>query len=269
MRNTARVAWIIVTATLGSTSIATSQPPDDLRFAVNDRGGITVPVTINGTGPFPFLLDTGSSASAVSKSLAARLAIPLVAKAPLTTAAGSEMLPVGRIERIRVGAAAADGGLATVIRDAMLAPEKVVGIIGQDVLGPLNYTLDYRVHRLSWRADVSSRARHLTLIPSEGRFLVALPQDRADGRVMRFVPDTGSATLVVFSRDGVPPLDVQSFALTRLSSVTGERDVHTGIARQLQIGQVVWRDEPVVVVDRPGRTHQRVTACCRCITSPA
>jgi hypothetical protein len=252
MRHTAWVTWVIVMATLVSTARATSQSSDDLRFAVNDSGGITVPVMINGTGPFPFLLDTGSSASAIRASLASRLGIPLVAKAPLTTAAGSEMLPVGRLERVMMGAAAADGVLATVIRDPMLASENVTGIIGQDVLGSLTYTLDYRRHRLNWSIDASSRARRLILIPSDGRFLVALPQDGADGRVLRFVPDTGSASLVVFARDGVAPLDVRSPVPARLAGVTGERDVQSGVARELQIGQVVWRNEPVVVVDRPG-----------------
>jgi hypothetical protein len=239
-------------ATLVSISSATSSSSDDLRFAVNDSGGITVPVLINGTGPFPFLLDTGSSASAISASLAAQLAIPLVAKAPLTTAVGPEMMPVGRIERIMMGATAADGVLATVIRDPMLATENVTGIIGQDFLGSRTYTLDYRRHRLSWSIDASSRAQRLILIPSDGRFLVALPQSAADGRVLRFVPDSGSASLVVFSRDGVPPLEVQWLAGARLATVTGERDVQSGIARELHIGQIVWRHQPVLVVERPG-----------------
>jgi hypothetical protein len=151
-----------------------------------------------------------------------------------------------------IGTAAAEIVLATVIGDGMLAPEHVTGIIGQDVLGSLNYTLDYKRNRLNWGTDVSSRARRLTLVPSEGRFLVALPQDSSHGRVLHFVPDTGSASLVVFSREGVSPLDVQSLAGARLASVTGERDVRSGIARELQIGQIVWRHEPVVVVDRPG-----------------
>ncbi|HEV7499986.1 MAG TPA: aspartyl protease family protein, partial [Vicinamibacteria bacterium] len=39
---------------------------------VRDRF-VIVPVTVNGSGPYPFLLDTGSSTSIVAPALAARL----------------------------------------------------------------------------------------------------------------------------------------------------------------------------------------------------
>jgi hypothetical protein len=252
MRKTASAMAITATATLVSISGATPLASDAVHFDLDDSGGITVAVNINGRGPFPFLLDTGSTASAITASLAARLGIPLVAKAPLTTAAGSEMLPVGRVERLAIGAVAANGVLVTVVADRVLALERVSGIIGQDILGPLTYTLDYREHRLSWSIAASAQAKRLILTPSQGRFLVALPQDGAQGGVLHFVPDTGSASLVVFSRGSVSPLDIQLLDHARLASVTGERGVQSGIARELQIGPVVWRHEPVVVLDRPG-----------------
>src|SRR6185369_1812348 len=41
---------------------------------LNDR--MTVPVTVNGRGPFPFVIDTGSNRTVVSDALAYQLGLP-------------------------------------------------------------------------------------------------------------------------------------------------------------------------------------------------
>ena len=50
-----------------------SADPSEIAVHIDETGAVVVPVTINGRGPFPFLLDTGSSHSVVSGSLAEQL----------------------------------------------------------------------------------------------------------------------------------------------------------------------------------------------------
>jgi len=57
-------------------------------FKLAAQGGILVPVTLNGTGPFQMLLDTGASHSSISKELAGALDAPPVARATVSTPAG-------------------------------------------------------------------------------------------------------------------------------------------------------------------------------------
>ena len=49
---------------------------------------MTVPVTLNGAGPFPFVIDTGSNRTVISEVLAARLGLPAGGDLKVRTATG-------------------------------------------------------------------------------------------------------------------------------------------------------------------------------------
>ena len=103
----------------------------------------TIPVFVNGSGPFRFLLDTGATHSLLSKAIAKKLAIQGGIKQYLTTANGSvpvtvhslDILEMGgiRIERLQI--AVADFGL--------LARLQVDGILGSDLLKSSSLFIDY------------------------------------------------------------------------------------------------------------------------------
>ena len=135
---------------------------------------------VNGAGPFRFLVDTGSSHTAVGDALARRLGLQAVAKAEIVSAAGHSMRPVVRLGRTAVGAAARRDLLASVLPSAELGRlgGDVDGVLGQDFLGDFDYTLDYLHGRLTWTADgeTSEPAARLALSPEGGRFLATLPQ---------------------------------------------------------------------------------------------
>ena len=66
-------AAAVLTATLASTSAAAPPPPDpDLEVLEIDReryDRMTVPVTIQGQGPYDFLIDTAAQATVLSRAL--------------------------------------------------------------------------------------------------------------------------------------------------------------------------------------------------------
>ena len=75
------------------------------------------------------------------------------------------------------------------------------GVLGAGLLANLNYTIDYKRKQLSWdaaEARPGNDAGKLVLRESQGRLLVELPQSR--DVIVRFVPDSGAAGLVVFDR---------------------------------------------------------------------
>jgi len=138
-------------AASGSTRAAAAVVP----FTSMPEGQIIVPLYIDGAGPLRFLVDTGSSRSAIGEAEAARLALPLVAQTELVTATGSEMRPVARLTNLTVGRARAQALLAPTLSDASvrrLGPG-VVGVLGQDFLSRFNYTIDYRHNRLVWHDE--------------------------------------------------------------------------------------------------------------------
>ena len=237
---------------------ASARASDVVPFSLDSDGGIVVSVGVTGsrgTGQFQFLLDTGSNGSVVSDEVIAHVSAPVVAKASMTTAAGSEMLPIASIARLSLGSQHRDGFMATVLPKARLGKLRVKGVLGQDFLASLNYTIDYKRTQLSWDTTQphGDDAGKLILRESQGRLLVELPQGR--DVIARFVPDSGAAGLVVFDRHvaGSPAVPLRpALGLISLTTLTGQRDVRTAIISRLQVGAAQLFDAPAVVVDRPG-----------------
>jgi hypothetical protein len=225
-------------------------------FKLDQDGAVVVPVSVGGAGPFPFLIDTGSSHTAIADALMTRLGLPAVAKAAVVSASGQSMQPVVRLESTAVGGAVRDGLLASVLPSSTFAAlgADVQGVLGQDFLATFDYTLDYTRRELTWKAEAGSGtpAARLSLTPDAGRFLVALPQGAGRG-VVRLVPDSGSAALVIFDR----ARKVSKGALrlfpaegrARMNSVSGDRVVDRAVVRDLRVGDLVLHNEPAVVVD--------------------
>jgi len=240
-------------------SLAVTPDAPAVRFDVDEDGGVAVAAMVNGAGPFRFLVDTGSSHTAVGDALVSRLGLQAVAKAEIMSAAGHSTRPVVRLGRTAVGAAARKDLLASVLPSAELGRlgGEVDGVLGQDFLGDFDYTLDYLHGRLTWTADgeTSEPAARLALSPEGGRFVATLPQ--GTGReVVRLVPDTGSATLVIFGRgtgSGGGALKLlPAGEQARLRGVVGERTVERAFVQALRVGGLVMNHEPAVLVERPG-----------------
>src|ERR1017187_6251615 len=58
---------------------------DLVKFQLRDRYLIVVQATVNGAGPFSFLLDTGSTHTVIDPGLARQLQAPVIGEAALTT----------------------------------------------------------------------------------------------------------------------------------------------------------------------------------------
>ena len=245
------IAALLTVVMLPSVPFAASNS-DQVELTIDKIGGITIPVTVNGHGPFVFMLDTGSTRSAVSSELAARVELPLVAKAVIVTSTGSQVQPVVRLDSISIGTAGRTSLLASVIPGLQLrAPGAgVEGIIGQDFLSAFNYTIDYRKKRMSWAAAVASddHDRRLPLVKHEGRFLVELQQG---DRTLQFVPDSGATNFVIFERNGVAPVALAQISeRAELVTLTGTQDMRVMMLRRLLVGSTTFENQVALVVPR-------------------
>ena len=235
-----------------SSSIATADS-SWVPLSIDASGAIVVPVHVNGRGPFRFLLDTGSSHSVMSRSLADGLNLEFIARTPVTTTTGREMRPVVKLDQTAIGTVRFDGLLASVADSAQLAAltQNIEGIIGQDFLFGFNYTLDYRHHRLSWTDDdARDGGTRLPLVVEQGRYLVRLRSHGTRAPVL-LVPDSGSNGFVLYARDGRTPLPLEPAAVVlSVHSLSGGRDARAMILRELKLGDVTVRDQPVALVSR-------------------
>jgi hypothetical protein len=124
------------------------------------------------------------------------------------------------------------------------------GVLGQDFLAHFNYTLDFRRSRLVWADEAGHPAAvRLPLLPSEGRFLVPLPQDDSCRCQIRLVPDSGTDSIVLFEGAATRdlPIEAQPGALN-LGSLTGGSAARAVTLKRLHVGRVTLRDQPAGVV---------------------
>jgi hypothetical protein len=230
-----------------------SADPSEIAVHIDETGGVVVPVTINGRGPFPFLLDTGSSHSVVSRSLAEQLSLQFVAKTSVLTSTGREWRPVVTLDQTTIGDTRSEGLLASVTPSAQLHAivRGVEGIIGQDFLFGLNYTLDYRAKRLMWsdgRSDAGGT--RVPLVVHAGRYLVQVTSARHEQPVL-LVPDSGASGFVAYERNGRTKLALQPAAgITSVHSLSGGQMVRTMMLGELRLGDLTLKEQPVAVVTR-------------------
>lgn len=246
-------AFIVAVAVLSATSAAAAEA--SVPISVDAGGMVTVGVVINGSAPLRFVLDTGTVRTVVSDKVVDRLGLAAVAKTLTVTAAGEEWRRVVRLDWIAVGDTRSTNALlASVTPSAtlrQLAPD-IEGIIGQDFLFGLNYTLDYASKRLRWSAPSSRHGAtaRLSLVAREGRYLVELPPGR-DGRSALLVPDSGANTLVLFEREGrtVVPAEPASLTLA-VQTLSGTKAVRSSVVRDLRLGGLTLRNQLAAVIPR-------------------
>jgi len=247
---------IVPAPTPDASAAAESRPAARTAFASSRPGEIVVPVTVGAHGPFRFLLDTGSTHTAVTERLAIAVDAVPVARAEMRAAAGSVGCLVVALPTVVVDVVSADGLTATVLpptaADA-LGPG-VDGVLGQDFLSRFAFTIDYRRSRIVWHdADYVAPGTRLALVPAQDRWLVELLQPgTAPGiapALRRFVPDSGADTLVLFgeSRAGCLIREWRP-GTSALGSLTGARAVRTATVDGLRVGEATLDGQVAAIV---------------------
>ena len=227
--------------------------PPLVHFDLLEDGAIVVPVTVEGQGPFRFLLDTGASRSVVTESLARRVGAASGAAIMMLTPGGQRVLqPAARLGTLRIGPVRVVDLLVTRVEDDLLkAAKDVEGIVGQDILAQAAYTIDYRRRSVVWHLDGTIPAgTRLRLDMAGGRALVSLPQRSDHEAALRMIPDTGADGLVLFARAGrrlpsVTPLDI---ALLR--TVSGHQLVRRALLDRFYAGEIEFGNVTASIVER-------------------
>jgi len=245
---------------LAWTAGADRTSPAHVTLSSTQHGEVVIPVFIDGRGPYRFILDTGSSHTAIDRTLATELGTVPVAKAPIATSVGSMLTPVVSLAAVTVGSARVGSLLATALPPdaAGWLGDGVSGVLGQDFLSQFDYTVDYRARRLSWNdADQKETGVRLALESSHGRCLVRLPQDDRCQCPVRLVPDSGASDVVLFTGTEADQLPIDSpGASMRVSTLAGAGTGRRVTVRKLLVGSATLRDVPAARVVLPEGTTE-------------
>jgi predicted aspartyl protease len=181
-------------------------PPANIA-AVNDiYHRMTAPVRINGEGPFPFVVDTGSNQTVISAELAGRLGLALGDPAALNGVAGVQMAPTARA-LLEVGPRRRRDATLSILAQADIGGS---GLLGLEDLDGQEVTLDFGAKAL--RIETGGRAVN-------GLGSVALKARRRDGQLILVDASLAGTRLTAFLDSGaqntIGNMALRAMAFTR------------------------------------------------------
>lgn len=237
---------------------ASAAPAETLATATDAANRMTVPIMVNGQGPFRFIIDTGADRTVISKELAERLALPTAGKARLVSMSGVDSVHLVKIDRVKVSA---KRELRSI--EAPALSEKHIGadgLLGIDALKGQRVMLDFAAETMTVEPGNTKAVRDAPSAPdvivvrARSRLgqLVLVDAD-ANGEEVWVVVDTGGQNSVAntaFRRlmiKGTPP---GGFRQVDLISVVGNRiPAEYTIVGKMRIGGVRLGNAAVAFAD--------------------
>lgn len=197
----------IVTVNLAgpSSPIATQQPQDAgalLETAFDQARRMTVPVFLDGHGPFQFVVDTGANRSVVSSEVAQKLGLESAGTAPVHGIAGVEPANLYKVKRMRVGETFSSSLEVPGLPNAKLGAD---GILGVDVLHNRRVMLDFTANRFeiaaSEKGGVIGRG-HDTRLGESGPQIVTIPARYRFGQLVIVGAEVAEVPVTAFLDSG-------------------------------------------------------------------
>ncbi len=251
----------------------TAQPaqagaPGDMKMIQDPTLRMTVPVMIDGQGPFQFMVDTGSDRTVISAELAARLKLPAGPMVTMHQSVGVDQVGTVVIDKLAVGQRVVEHINAPALLAANLGAD---GMLGVDSLHDLHVVMDFKAMRLttspSMPPTIGLFDSQTIVVQGRSRFgQLILVDAYVRGVKVYVVLDSGSQITIgnpalLKLLDGAhPPPRPQGD--TQITSVTGRKlMVPVSQVDETHIGALIIRDLPMAFAqlhtfDRFGLTDQ-------------
>lgn len=215
---------------------------------------MTVPVFVNGQGPFDFAVDTGADRTVISQSLAAKLGLTADRAAQLHGIAGVDVVRTTRLDKLTIGHKEVADIRAPILPDAALG---AAGLIGIDALSDQRVTMDFvgeqmTVRPSDYRAPEDKDPDVITIVAKRRFGQLVLVNASVNGQRVYAIVDSGSQVTI-----GNPELRKMMVRRakgteesTELVSVTGRKiAADYGLLPRMKIGGVILGDIPIVYSD--------------------
>jgi predicted aspartyl protease len=231
-------------------------PAETLAAGEDANNRMTVPVMVNGQGPFQFIVDTGADRSAVSAELAEKLGLPEDKKVRLISMSGVDQVSTVRVASLAV---TANRQIKNVVLPAL--QERYLGadgLLGIDALKGQRIHLDFAGQTVTVEPGTKEKREkrdpNVIVVQARSRLgqLVLVDAD-ANGEEVWVVVDTGgqnsvanSAMRRLMARQG----SLDSFKPISLMSVVGDRvPADYTIVGSMRIGGIRMGNAAVAFAD--------------------
>jgi predicted aspartyl protease len=216
---------------------------------------MTVPVSIEGSGPFSFVIDTGAERTVISRKVADNLALEGEAPAQLMSIAGTSMVDMVYVRSLTLGEKSYEGLISPVLAAQHIGAD---GILGLDGLQDQRILFDFILNQIviedaaEARSRTSSREIVVTAKRRSGQLIFT--DATISGIDVNVIVDTGAQM-------SIGNLALQKRLLRRakelgdekmLIAVTGETlGVEFGRVREFRIGRARFASLTVAFADAP------------------
>ncbi len=230
-----------------------SDPATEILTLDEERNNrLTVPVMIHGTGPYNFMIDTGSQATAVTHEINNSLGFTSLGTAMLVGMASRRPVDIVEVEQLTMGSHDIYDLVAPVLSRTNVGAD---GIIGLDSLQDFRVLLDFREGSIAVE-DVSNKKpsnRGFEIIVRARQELgqLLITDAMVEGVRATVIIDTGAqASLANFAlRDKLRAKRAQEVTTTDVNGVSMIGQL--SIVRDLTIQGLSLRDVPLTFADAP------------------
>lgn len=172
----------------------TASPADFAAGATRtDRlGRVVAPVTVNGRGPFRFIVDTGANRSVLSEELAGNLGLTSNGSGNVHSVHGVTIAPLVRVQTLQYGDVSLNTAELPMLSGGVLAGEQ--GLLGVDGMSGRRLRMDFERNCIEIvRSEQARRLRGWSTIRGDMRFghLVVITGS-VNGIRVNLLLDTGS-----------------------------------------------------------------------------
>lgn len=237
-----------------SSSIDRTTITEDVAIATDNAHRMTVPVSVSGSGPYEFLVDTGSERTVISRELAKQLRLTSGRSAILHSVMGANDVSTVHIPHLKVSS-----NVISVVDAPALSASNIGadGMLGVDSLRSQRVMFDFKAKTMSItpssqpleRMDgdtivVRARSRNGRLI---------FTQAKIDGKKVSVIVDTGSEVTIA-NMAMHKMLTKRGYSLLPdtviIESVTGEQ-MSAGVTRvpEIELGGVQLKDLSIAFAD--------------------
>lgn len=272
MTTTQWLATLAIAATLTPALSAETHCPanvDHLRLPLASRSRIIVPIEINHTGPYDFLLDTGAQVTLVDPSLAAKLNLEVQGGAEFGGVGFLKHASLAKVNLLQAGSKSVANDLVLVqdLNGFKAAGLNIRGVLGGTFLGHFNVLIDYVHHMLclddSGRMQAEVKGEHIALanvvqaaneLPGTMPLIVSVGFPGAGTRPVLLKLDSGSNVTFLYDPDQCLALGLQKVSRIQGNSADGAQRAFVLLPPQdMRIGNHTLPLVPLVRLASNGR----------------
>ena len=223
-------------------------PDSVLAASVDLSDRMAVPVTVNGRGPFPFVVDTGSNRTVVSDTLAAQLRLPPKGLLRVRAATALADARSVQVESLAVGRRSLTNFQAPVFTQDNLG---ALGMLGIDAVSNQRLEMDFRKKQMTLTNSLRREPDPGTLVvQAKSRYgQLLLVDSEVEGIPLYVIIDTGSEVTLgnMAMRSFLQRRRAQQVDVVAVTGDTAKVDI--AFLPELHIGKVLVRNQQVAYAD--------------------